>query len=277
MTGSAWRWIEDGPGEGRANMAADHALLLAADAGRVAPTLRLYGWQRPTVSVGHFQDASRAVDWDRCGALGVPVVVRPTGGRALLHAHEITYSLAVPLPSPLFTGGLREMFARVAMGLVAALRALGVEGAEVAAESRGGLRSPACFATLNHGEICVGGRKLLASAQRRLKGAFLQHGSLPLELPGELGYRLFAYESDAARRAARDLLLHRTTALGEVLAGPVPPAAVSAAFRRGFEEAFGVSLEPGNWTAWERETARRLQRSAAAPGPLPAEGAGAGG
>lgn len=269
-----WRLIEDGPGEGDANMARDHALLLAADAGRVAPTLRLYGWRRPTVSLGHFQDPARAVDAGRCQAMAVPVVRRPTGGRALLHHHEITYSLAVPLPHPLFTDGLRETYAAVARALLAAVRALGVEEAQAAAESRGGLRSPACFATLNHGEISVGGRKLLASAQRRLKRAFLQHGSLPLEKPGELSYSLFLYENEAARSAAGERLQNSTTALAEVAGCPVPPARVSAAFRQGFADALGVVFEPAGWTAWERETARRLQEEGEDPAPLARRGAG---
>ncbi len=261
---TAWRLIDDGPGEPAMNMARDHALLLAVAEGRVPPTLRLYRWRQPTVSLGYFQDPKAVVDIVQAGRCGVWVVRRPTGGRALYHHVEFTYSVAAPLDQPPFAGGLRATHDAVAGALAAALARLGVAGA-AAERSPGALRSPACFATLNHGEISVGGRKLLASAQRRVRGAFLQHGSLPLELPGELASDLFLYESAAVRQRARELLTRHTTALFEWLPAPVSAETLKAAFRHGFESALGAKFESAGWTAWEKRAAEGLLGDAEVP------------
>ncbi len=255
---TAWRLIDDGPGEAAMNMARDHALLLAVAEGRVPPTVRLYRWLSPAVSLGYFQDPETSVDVERARERGVSVVRRPTGGRALYHGIAFTYSVAAPLDHPQFAGGLRATHDAVARALVAAVTRLGVAGAAAATRSRGALRSPACFATLNHGEISVGGRKLLASAQRRVRGGFLQHGSLPLELPGELASDLFLYESAAAYARARELLTRHTTALSEWVPAPVSCEALTAAFRHGFESALGAEFESAGWTAWEKKAAEGL-------------------
>lgn len=164
------RLVLDAPLPGRENMDRDLALL---DAG--GPVLRLYSWVRPCLSLGYAQ-RDGWVDRERLAGLGVEVVRRPTGGRALLHLPgEITY--CVVLPSE---GSVREAFQRLAGRLASALRSLGVP---VDTAGGGGAppstADPSCLAVIAPGEVTAGGRKLVGSAQVRRRGRLLQHGQIP--------------------------------------------------------------------------------------------------
>ncbi|MFQ5465839.1 MAG: biotin/lipoate A/B protein ligase family protein [Thermodesulfobacteriota bacterium] len=182
-----WRLIVDGPASGVDNMATDEALLAVAGEERPAlPVLRLYAWASPTVSVGYLQKVA-----DLEGA-GVPVVRRITGGRALLHDMELTYSVVADARCPLFAGGIAGSYGEISRCLADALRAAGVTaeftvGGSTAAE----LRRRACFGSATRFEVLADGGKIVASAQRRLRGAFLQHGSILMGADEALNERLF--------------------------------------------------------------------------------------
>jgi lipoate-protein ligase A len=172
-----WRHLVSEPLDGAANMAWDQALM-----GRARRTgeavFRIYAWRRPTLSLGRNQTARGAYDLERATGLGVDFVRRPTGGRALLHHREVTYSVTAP---DAFDATLSGAYARINALLLEALRALGVP-AELAAPA---VRTPApglapCFDQPAAGEIVVAGRKLVGSAQWRHEGALLQHGSILL-------------------------------------------------------------------------------------------------
>jgi len=159
-------------------MAIDQALLQAADrTGRAF--LRLYRWSPPCLSFGRNEPALERYDRGAITRLGLDVVRRPTGGRAVWHEHEVTYAVAAPIAA---FGSLRESYHRIHERLRAALRSLGVE-AEIAPEhptARRSDRPAACFASAAGGEVLVAGRKVIGSAQVRRGGAFLQHGSILL-------------------------------------------------------------------------------------------------
>lgn len=173
-----WRTLVSRPSDGAQNMAVDDALLDRARASGEC-VLRLYEWASPTLSFGRNQTARGRYDLARARELGIDFVRRPTGGRAVLHHRELTYS--VTAPSALF-GSLRESYMRVNRLLVAALRRLGV-GASVAPHLT---RAPApgvrpCFDQPSAGELVLGDRKLVGSAQWRDADAFLQHGSILID------------------------------------------------------------------------------------------------
>lgn len=178
MSQPRWRFLLTPPASGAENMALDEALM-----GRARETgewvLRVYSWSRPTMSFGRNQSARGGYDIERIRDRGLDVVRRPTGGRAILHHREITYSVTAPLAG---AGDLRESYARISRLLVSALNAMGV-GAQVA----GAVRRAAtpglapCFDEPSAGELTVGGRKLAGSAQWRVDGALLQHGSILVE------------------------------------------------------------------------------------------------
>lgn len=174
----SWRLLHTPPAAGAANMALDTALM--RDALRHGGwTLRVYTWAHPTLSFGRHQRAHMLYDPARVAAAGLHVVRRPSGGRALLHDAEVTYSVAAPLAA---AGSLRTAYSRINAVLVHALRALGVE-AVIAGSAEGRSVAPGgspCFAHPAPGEIVVGGRKLAGSAQWRSGGTLLQHGSILL-------------------------------------------------------------------------------------------------
>ncbi|MBM3898932.1 MAG: lipoate--protein ligase family protein [Gemmatimonadetes bacterium] len=175
-----WSLLDSGPATGVENMATDLALLAHARAtGRAV--LRIYAWSRPTLSLGRNERARGTIHAPALRAEGIEVVRRPTGGRALLHHHEVTYSIAAPVG----TMTLRESYVAINALLLDALARLGVAATAIERDpaKRLALRpdGAACFAEPGEGEIVVGGAKLVGSAQWREEGALLQHGSILLE------------------------------------------------------------------------------------------------
>lgn len=172
-----WRFLTSPPLRGTLNMAVDHALLERARQSNEG-VIRIYEWSTPTVSLGRNQKAVGQYDAALARAGGVDVVRRLTGGRAVLHGREITYSVTAPCDSDV---GLREQYNAINQALLAGLRALGVRADIVERRKRmpspGGGAAP-CFELPAPGEIAVDGAKLVGSAQVRENGAFLQHGSI---------------------------------------------------------------------------------------------------
>ncbi|HVB30866.1 MAG TPA: hypothetical protein VNE60_04990 [Gemmatimonadaceae bacterium] len=202
-----WRYLISPALPGAANMAWDQALMARARRTGEA-VLRVYAWDAPTLSLGRNQTARGAYDLDRAKDLGVRFVRRPTGGRALLHHHEVTYSVTAP---DAFDPSLGGAYARINTLLLRALGALGV-GAQLATVHS---RTPSpglapCFDEPASGEIVVNGRKLVGSAQWRHEGALLQHGSILLRDDQALIGRLLRQPRDVPTPQAATL----TEALG---------------------------------------------------------------
>ncbi len=248
MDQSSWRIIQDSLGDGILNMAKDRAILMACNEGHSPATLRLYGWQRPTLSIGYSQDISRFIDLDSCEKNNIPVVRRFTGGRALLHQNELTYSVIAPIPHTAFPGSLRGAFEKISHAILESLKIGGIEGAEIAGKHNGrtdteSKRSPACFSMANHCEIIVGGKKLVGSAQRRLRSAFLQHGSLILDMNPKLTHVLLKYSSEKESLAVLESLTSNTTTLKQALKQDLEYNEITQWFLRGFQKSFA-----GNWS-----------------------------
>lgn len=170
-----WRVIRDGPRSGVDNMALDHALASNLKEGEAV--LRLYSWQRPTVSFGRNEPARGLYSTDEAIRLGVDYVRRPTGGRAVLHDAELTYAVAAPLRA---WGGLRDAYVRINQALAGAMRALGAPVHLAGDGPTPSVDAGPCFQSPAVGEVTAGGRKLVGSAQCRIEGALLQHGSIIL-------------------------------------------------------------------------------------------------
>ncbi|MBI5969590.1 MAG: lipoate--protein ligase family protein [Deltaproteobacteria bacterium] len=184
-----WRLILDPLLDGRENMAVDEAVLTSSDGSReFTPTLRLYGWSGPTLSIGYHQDAAGFSD------CGLPVVRRVTGGRAVLHDSEITYSIVAPTAHPLFSGGITTAYFEISRCILSALRDAGINASMSgrAAKTRpSDGAGQACFSAPSRHELLVNGQKIAGSAQRRFKSAFLQHGSILFSIAEELNGRIF--------------------------------------------------------------------------------------
>ena len=176
-----WRLIiEESPRSGPSNMAIDQAIAEACAAGNSPPTLRFYQWQPPAISIGRHQDVAE-IDHERVAELGYEIVRRSTGGRAILHIDELTYSVAASKEHPLMHGGIMDSYLRISNALLAGLQKLNVAADKAGSDVRAGKDvSAACFEVPSAYEISVGQRKLLGSAQSRRAGYVLQHGTLPL-------------------------------------------------------------------------------------------------
>ncbi len=250
-----WRLIEDGARRGAWNMAVDEALAEAVDAGRSAPVLRLYRWSPPALSLG-FSQPFEVADAAFCAAHGVDVVRRPTGGRAVLHHLELTYSVAAPLGAGPFSRDLQAAYRAICGALVAGLARVGVP-AEVAGEPAGGMVKPTqaipCFVGPAAGEVVAGGRKLVGSAMRRVGESILQHGSILEGWDGALQAGCLGLADDSALRPA-------VATLADLLGTPPPPAALARALADGFAAAFSVALEPSSLTPDEEARSAALER-----------------
>lgn len=178
---AGWRLIlEDEARSGAANMAVDEALAESVAAGDAPPTLRFYRWQPAAVSLGRHQSMAD-VDATKIAGLDYDLVRRTTGGRAILHTDELTYSVTAPADDPRMAGGVMDAYLLMSNGLLAGLSGIGLAAEKAAGDVRAGRDvSAACFEVPSAYEITAGGRKLMGSAQSRRKGYVLQHGSLPL-------------------------------------------------------------------------------------------------
>jgi lipoate-protein ligase A len=243
-------------------MAVDEAILEASVRGDVPPTLRLYAWEPPCLSLGYAQ-ASNDADLPRLSALGWQLVRRPTGGKAILHTDELTYSVAGPADEARLSGGVLDSYRRLSQALLLALSFL---GASAAAHPQAGsvpdsdVKGPVCFEVPSNYEITANGKKLIGSAQSRRLGGVLQHGSLPLF--GDLGRitQALTFSNDASRQRAQERLFQRATTLQQVLGDAPAWQEAAQAFVQGFEAALSLDLHAAPLTAAERERADQLVR-----------------
>ena len=251
---STWRLILSPAGDGPRQMAVDEAIQQAVAEGAVRPTLRLYAWDPPCLSLGRNQPIAD-VDRDALWAAGYDLVRRPTGGRAILHTDELTYSVSVPLSDPRVSGGVLVSCERLSQGLSRALEHLGIEDAT--AHRREGASSsvePVCFEAAGAFEIVFGGKKLIGSAQMRRRGALLQHGTLPLR--GDIA-RISPFLVPSANP---DRVRRRATTLESVTGRPISWQEAAQAVAEGFAQALNLRLEPGELTAGEEVAAADLER-----------------
>ncbi len=267
--GETWRLIR-GAGRPAENMARDTAMAWGVAAGIAPATLRLYGWDPPAVSLGYAQRPDAVLDLAACAHAGLAVVRRPTGGRAVLHAGDLTYAVAVPRRD-LWAGlGVAATCRRIHEAVAAGLNRLGVRakvaGPRPSLGAGRGDRGALCFAAVSAHEITAGGRKLVGSAQRRFKGAILQHGSIPLA--AERARLAALVPGDPAQ--AKRLLGETMVSLAEVLGRPADPEAVAAAVAGGFAETFGVQFAEQPWHPAEHALAARLEAAWAATEDPPA-------
>ncbi|MEW6723998.1 MAG: biotin/lipoate A/B protein ligase family protein [Bacillota bacterium] len=249
-----WRIIRDGARPGAENMAVDEAIARAVGRGDCPPTLRLYRWEPATVSLGYFQRTARAVDRDYLARHGLGLVRRPTGGRAVMHDRELTYSVALPDDHPLARGSVEQSYYRLSLCLVRGLTLLGarLSLSEPALHGRG--ETAACFDAPSRHELMAEGRKLVGSAQVRRWGALLQHGSILIDLDVERLAGSLGITAAVARRLAAT----RMSWLGRVLGYSPGPEEVAVAVEAGFAEALGAPLVPDGLTPEERRLADRL-------------------
>jgi lipoate-protein ligase A len=265
---ATWRLLITPPLDGASNMAIDEAILHTLADGEGLPTLRFFQWDPPCLSLGynqHWHD----VDIAACQRLGYTWTRRPTGGKAILHTDEATYSLIVPQDDPRIQGGVVESYRVLSLGLLRGLVNLGVEAQQASKEDvvvqkqalgqqQAGRGGPVCFDTPSRYEITWNGKKLIGSAQLRRRKIVLQHGSLPLY--GNLNRILDALAltgEDYARQAK--LLPERAITLEQVLGHVLSVEQVFDALARGFAQQLDLTLVAMPLTNREQTLAGKLR------------------
>jgi lipoate-protein ligase A len=258
---NTWRLLTNLPAHGALNMAIDEAVLEAVGAGNSLPTLRLYAWEPACLSLGYAQPFSD-VDLPRLQENGWEVVRRPTGGKAVLHVDELTYSICSPPGEPLMSGTVLESYRRVAQALVGALNQLNiqVELKQKSPSSSSWNNNPVCFEVPSTYEITVGGKKLIGSAQARRKEGVLQHGSLPLS--GDLSRILQAlvFPNEQSRLRAAERLSQSATTLETALGRKTTWDEAARAIISAFKAYLSLDLQPGALTTKEKTRAEELVR-----------------
>lgn len=258
-----WRLLDTGPADGFTNMAVDEALLEVFATEGNPTTVRFYGWSPPALSLGYAQSLEREIDLRQCSSLGIDVVRRPTGGRAVLHDHEVTYSVVIGGDDPRVSSGVLAAYLTISQAMIRGLSYLGIS-AELLPLRRGiplpsDTASPVCFATPSSYEVAVGGRKIIGSAQRRAHNVIMQHGSIPLSMNIERLRTVFGRSSleNGLPQGKPDSPLPMTS-LQEAGGRAYDYAEVVAALTQGIAETWQVDIVPGQLTAAERQLSAHL-------------------
>ena len=247
---NVWRLLIDGAMSGAENMARDEAL--ARCAGSDAPAvLRTYSFHPPTITIGRFQRVPPAIDLEACALCDISVVRRPTGGLAILHANDFTYSVTMPsLGSG--TSERDKVFGMVAGAVIAALDNLGIQAHQVPHGKGARGRGDWCFEGVFGVDLEWRGRKICGSAQRSMAGCILQHGSLFLREP-DTRVRSIVTSTEPARWGEAPFVT-----IGEAAGKDCTWEQVLAAFQNGFERALGIVLKPDGLSPQEERLARQL-------------------
>lgn len=261
---TTWRLIHTKAAQGAWNMAVDEAILDFVRRDEVPATLRLYSWEPACFSLGYAQPVGD-VDLNALELQGWQLVRRPTGGRAILHTDELTYSVVGPPEDPRLAGGVLESYKHLASALLSALHILGIPAEALEKTSQNSTETktnnkenPVCFEVPSNYEITIAGKKLIGSAQARRRDGVLQHGSLPLQ--GDLTriVRVLALNNPFERAEAAERLREKATTVESVIGEPLSWETAADAFQRAFEQTLKLNLEVSRLTDGEEQRAMEL-------------------
>ncbi|WP_457982211.1 lipoate--protein ligase family protein [Bacillus paralicheniformis] len=267
MEKEIWRFIDSGRQDPAFNMALDEALLYWHSENKIPPTIRFYGWNPPTLSVGYFQNIEKEINLDAVKKHGLGFVRRPTGGRGVLHDQELTYSVIVSEEHPEMPKTVTEAYRVISEGILEGFRELGLDAyfaiprTEKEKQSLKNPRSSVCFDAPSWYELVVEGRKVAGSAQTRQKGVILQHGSILLDLDEDKLFDLFIYKNDRLRERMQRNFKQKAVAINELAKEKITIEEASKAFKKGFEKGLNIHLEPYELTDEETEFVADLART----------------
>lgn len=244
-----FRLLQTGFQTAAQNMAIDEAVLANIAEGKSSPTLRFYGWMPPAISIGYFQSLEEEVDLEACKKYGVDYVRRITGGGAVLHEHEITYSIHIPESIAVEIGialGILESYSKICNGILKGLASLGLA---------------AKFVPLNDIvlEYESAFRKISGNAQTRKRGVILQHGTILLKVDVEKMFSLLKVPNEKLKGKLIEDVKQRVTSLSQVLGREISFEEVFDVLKKSFIETFpDVSFESGELSESEKSLAEKL-------------------
>ncbi|RKD72973.1 lipoate-protein ligase A [Sinobaca qinghaiensis] len=246
MEKEKWYFIDSGKQSPAYNMAMDEMLLRWHSEGKIPPVVRFYGWNPSTLSIGYFQKVHKDIDLDAVDRHKLGFVRRPTGGRAVLHDQELTYSVIVSEEHPLMPATVTEAYRVISEGLLQGFLNLGLDAyfsVPKSKEEEQGLKNPqsaVCFDAPSWYELVVEGRKIAGSAQTRQKGVILQHGSIIIDLDEDMLFDVFTYSNDRVRERMQRAFHKKAVAINALKTTPVTHEQVVQAFHKGFADGLNV-------------------------------------
>jgi lipoate-protein ligase A len=247
-------------------MALDEALLDWHSKGQIPPTIRFYGWDPATLSIGYFQKVEKEINLDVVREHGLGFVRRPTGGRGVLHDKELTYSVIVSEHYPGMPKTVSEAYRVISEGILEGFKLLGLDAyfavpkTEEERESLKNPRSAVCFDAPSWYELVVEGRKVAGSAQTRQKGVILQHGSILLDIDEDLLFSLFKYPNDRLKERMQRNFKNKAVAINAIRETPVTIDEAIKAFRKGFEKGLQIELVPFTLSGAEKHEVDRIAK-----------------
>jgi lipoyl(octanoyl) transferase len=257
MNKEIWRFIDSGNSSPSFNMALDEALLDWHSEGKIPPVIRFYGWEPAALSIGYFQKVEKEIDLEAVKAHGLGFVRRPTGGRGVLHEHELTYSVIVSEDHPEMPKTVTEAYRVISEGILKGFHQLGLEAyfaVPKTDEERSALKNPrsaVCFDAPSWYELVVEGRKVAGSAQTRQKGVILQHGAILLDLDEDKLFSLFKYPSERVKERMKSAFKSKAVAINDISPRRITLEEAKEAFYKGFAEGLNIELEPYQLTEEE--------------------------
>ncbi|WP_096201221.1 lipoate--protein ligase family protein [Bacillus sp. FJAT-45350] len=261
-----WRYIDSGDCSPSYNMALDEALLDWHSQGKIPPTIRFYGWNPATLSIGYFQKVEKEINMEAVRSYGLGFVRRPTGGRGVLHDKELTYSVIVSEEHPNMPSSVTEAYRIISQGILEGFLDVGLDAyfaVPKSKEEKDALKNPrsaVCFDAPSWYELVVEGRKVAGSAQTRQKGVILQHGSIILDLDEDKLFDLFNYSSEKLRERMQRNFKNKAVAINALREIPLSLEEAKLAFKKGFEKGLNIELEPYTLTVEEEEHVRLIEK-----------------
>jgi len=238
------RLLKTGASSAALNMGIDEAILTLLSQGQTVPTLRFYTWSPPACSIGYFQSIGAELDLSHCKELQIDVVRRMTGGGAVFHEHEVTYSFLAPLKEDYVPAKILDSYLKISEGIILGLKPLGVTVE---------------FKPLN--DLVVNGKKISGNAQTRRLGILLQHGTILLKTDVAKMFQILKVPNEKIRDKLVADVRERVTSLEQVLGRKVTEAEVIEALESGFRAAFPeLTFVAGNLSSEEEQLAPKLAR-----------------
>lgn len=242
-----WRFIDSGECDADYNMALDEAISTQVKNGESGITLRFYGWRKPSVTLGIFQNL-KEIDLQYCRINDIQLLRRPTGGRGILHGDELTYSFSAPAKE-FFSGGLFHTYEQLGAIFKSALKSTGIDvQMDMKRRSRAMVHTPLCFRSTSYGELTFHGKKIIGSAQKRWKEGFLQQGVIPFSVDYQIIKKVFKINDDSLV----DISGIRN------LVNDFNPGILKANILKAFEDTFSITFADSHPSSEEIDLAHRL-------------------
>jgi lipoate-protein ligase A len=238
-----WRLLITEDNSAYTNMAMDRAELVSISKGNAPPTVRFFTWKPRAISIGYFQSLEEEVNLNACGNLGVDYVRRITGGGAVFHDKELTYSIVIPESHNKIPNNIMDSYGRICGAIIKGLKQLGIESS---------------YIPIN--DIVASGKKISGNAQTRKARTVLQHGTILMDVDVEEMFSLLIVPNEKIKDKLISDVKERVTSVKDILGNKIGFSDVADAMKKGFEEEFNINLSKGYLTEEEKDLTDKFEK-----------------